>query len=135
MISELSWSMLDSRPVFARDERFDAHICFWNGIMMTRTYALIIVGSNWNNVFPTMSVKRAAWAEFVKLYGLGVFRDKDWDGYFDSARFDQHHLFLEKQINSENTQFLKSLKTKYSSKEALSWFMNSRELVLSPEVV
>jgi len=131
MISEISWSMLDPRPVFAYNNRFDTHLCFWNGVIMTRTYALILVGLTWSNIPPTMSVKTAAWNEFIKLYGLGVFGDKDWSGYIDNARLDQHHTFLVSQINSGNPQFLSSLKTKYSAQQAFMWFMNSRELVLA----
>lgn len=129
MISELSWSLLDPKPLMVYNKKFDAHICCWNGVLMTRTYALIVVAYQWNNIMPSQAISHAAWKEFVKLYSLGVFGDVDWDHYIEQTQYNTHHTYLIRQLNADNANFV-NLKKQYTAPQALSWFMNTRQIVI-----
>lgn len=134
MTSELSWSLLDPKPVLVYNKQYGANICCWNGIMMTRTYALIVVANQWNNIMPIASVSYAAWQEFTRLYSLGVFAPADWDNYMSTAQFNRHHLYLEKQLTANNPEFLMSLKKQYTAPQAIGWFLNSRQLTIEHNI-
>lgn len=131
MIPEIAWTLLDDKPLFFRTSTNDAILCRWNGILMTKTYALIIQSMTWNKTFPSDSVKQAAWKEFTKLYGLGVFLGADWDDYISNNDFNSHHTFLITQMCKEQHDFLNKLSVKYTPQQALSWFMSARTVTIN----
>lgn len=131
MISEVSWSLLDPKPVLARVEKYDATLCFWNGVVTTKKYGLILQAGVWNNISPTVSMKHAAWSEFIRLYGLGAFGSYNWDNFFKiKATESTHHTYLASRITANNPQFFTNLKQQYSAAEALGWFMNNKQIIL-----
>lgn len=130
MRSEVSWSYLSPRPMFFKNEEYDAHICFWNGIAMTRSYALIITGLVWNNIYPSQSMRTVAWDEFVKVYSLGVFEDYKWDNYVSTFK-PSHHNYLMQLIGKNNPKILTDLAANYSPQTAFSWFLSDKEFILT----
>lgn len=128
MRTELAWSLIDQKPVFLYDPEYDAHLVFWNGVAMTRSYALLIYSKVWCEIYPSPSQKHAAWNEYLKIYRSGGFKTKTWDVI---VRYD-HDVMTNRFISfltKNDPKFLIKLKEKYTAKEALSWFLPSRELV------
>ena len=128
MRSETAWSYLDPKPVCLYDPKFDAHLVYWNGIGMTRSYALIIYCIAWMNSYPPESQKQAAWIEYNRIYRLGGFQTRAWDRIIDSYDHSNFHSALTSYISKKNPKFLYDLKDKFTAKEAFEWFMPSKEL-------
>lgn len=133
MRSEAAWSYLDPKPLCVYDPKHDAHLVFWNGIVMTRSYALMIYGTAWCSIYYPESQKIAAWKEYQRIYRSGGFDHRSWDGLLERKSY---HDFTNSLINfmvmKDKTFFIK-LKEKYTAKEALSWFMPSKERNLNAE--
>ena len=128
MRSEVAWSYLDPKPMCLYDPKYDAHLVFWNGIAMTKSYALMIYGTLWCNIYYPESQKIAAWDEYQKIYRSGGFGTRDWDSLLERK---SHLDFVNTLVNFiaiKDTNFFKKLKENYTAKEALSWFMPSKEL-------
>lgn len=129
MRTELAWSLIDQKPVFLYDPEYDAHLVFWNGVAMTRSYALLIYSKVWCEIYPSPSQKSTAWREYIQVYRSGAFKTKAWDNlilnYHPDVMINQFISFLV----MNDPKFLIKLKEKYTAKEALSWFLPSRELV------
>jgi len=129
MRSELAWSLIDPKPVFLYDPKYDAHITIWNGVAMTRTYALMIYSVFWCNIYPSPSQKKAAWDEYIRIYRSGGFKTRDWDNIINDIQPEQLHNRLSAMMVIKDPMFLMRLKNKYSAKDALSWFLPSKEIV------
>lgn len=128
MRSEAAWSYISPIPIQIYDKKFDAHLVFWNGVAMTRTYALLIYSQLWLNIYPTLSLKKAAYEEYDKIYRAGGFHTRDWDSLLGMI-FDynlQTHLI--RFLNNKDSKFLTKLTEQYSSKDALNWFVPSKEI-------
>lgn len=123
MRSECSWSLLSDRPVIFYDEHYDAHLCYWNGVGMTKTYALLIVSSGFFNMHPNDSQKMHAWNEYERVYRAGAFHTKDWDTLLEwTAPASAMHGYLQSLITKNDQYFLKNLRDKYTPQQALGWF-------------
>ena len=130
MRSEASWSLLDPRPVCFYDQEYDAHLVYWNGVLMTRTYAVMIYSNLWLNMYATRSMKKSAWEEYNRVYRSGGFRTREWDSIVDSFDENNFHNQLINFINKgkkHSDLFLNRLRSQYTAQEALSWFFPGKE--------
>ena len=128
MRSESAWSFLDSRPICIYDEKYHAHLAFWNGVGMTRTYAIIIYGMTWLNLFPSLSQREEAFAEYNRIYRSNGFGTRDWDSQLRDMNSYTFPNYLMKLICRNDISFLQELSKKYDQKTALSWFMPMNEI-------
>lgn len=127
MRSEVAWSYLDPKPMCLYDPKYDAHLVFWNGVAMTRSYALMIYGTLWCNIYYPESQKIAVWEEYQRIYRSGGFGTRDWDTLLEGKSHLEMTPTLTRYI-AKNTKFFTILKEKYTAKESLAWFMPSKEL-------
>lgn len=128
MRSEVAWSYLDPKPMCLYDPKYDAHLVFWNGIAMTRSYALMIYGTIWCNIYYPDSQKFAAWEDYQRIYRSGGFGTRAWDTLLDKKFHTEMIPTLTRYIAKGDATFFAKLKEKYTAKEAMTWFMPSKEL-------
>lgn len=131
MRSEAAWSYLDPRPICVYDPKFDAHLVYWNGVAMTRSYALMIYSINWMNFYPPESQKFAAWKEYNKIYRSGGFLTRTWDHVVDTYDHITFQPILANYLNKKDPKFLYNLKSKFTAQEAFNWFLPSKELTVA----
>jgi hypothetical protein len=126
----LAWSILDPRPGFYYHPRSDAHICIWQGVVMTQIHALLMIAGNWNLTYPNDRMRKSAYAEFIRAYRLGAFGDHpNWE-YTMSEDPYGYITQLGRWITKRNPNLLTDLKSQYSIKEALEWFRADNEQVI-----
>lgn len=129
MRSEVAWTYIDPKPVFLYDPKYNIHLAFWNGISMTRSYALMIYGEIWCNMYSTESQKIAAFEEYNRAYRAGAFGTRAWDNVVQDQGYTGMHKHLMHLLTKKNPKFLVDLKSKYSPQEALNWFLLSRAII------
>lgn len=137
MRSEISWSYISDRPVFVYDTHYDAHLCYWNGVAMTRAYALIIIGSAFFGIFPSASQRAAAWKDYLRVYKSGAFATREWDDIVHGNNYNFEYNFHQRLMNwitKSNSKFFVELRNKYTPQQALSWLKSSSELVANDRV-
>lgn len=78
MRSELSWSLLDPKPVLLYLTNCDEYICYWNGIALTHTMALNIALEPFG-IFATPEMKSVMEKEYRKIYYANGFDTRAWD--------------------------------------------------------
>lgn len=121
------WSTMVPHPLCYYDEHYDAHMVAWNGVVMTRSYAMLLVSSIWMHMYPANSQKEAVLSEFVRLLGCGAF---EYTGSTGSHYDVMSHLKWKLINNDKNSNYITNMRVKYSAKEAFSWFMPERERTL-----
>lgn len=130
MRSEAAWSYLDPRPICLYDPKYNAHLVYWNGVALTRTYALIIIETVWMNIYPTDHQRQVAWNEYQRIYRSGGFQTRSWDKIIDNQDYYQFYRKFIQYICAKNTKFFSNLKEQYDAKTALSWFLPGKELTI-----
>lgn len=133
MNNKLAWSLLDPRPVMVYDLDHDADLCFWNGQVMTRTYALIIVSRVWCNLHVVETVKQTAWQQLARYYSMGVFSGYDLGEYFDEKDHTNYPAYLSGLIQSGDVNFFTKLVQQYTAKQALAWFCDPVVVTIQQE--
>lgn len=125
MRDDCAWSLLDPRPLVIYDSTWDAHLCFWNGVGMTRSSALLIYSQMWLNSYAALSARTAAYDEYKRLYLAGAFHTTDWDKtlYLTPAMLHSRLISL---ICKKDQNFFENLSSKWTAPQALQWFSNSR---------
>ena len=78
MRSELSWSLLDPKPVLLYIPNNDEYICYWNGIAMTHTMALNMALEPFG-IFATPEMKTAMENDYRRIYYSNGFDTRAWD--------------------------------------------------------
>jgi hypothetical protein len=78
---------------------------------------------------PSPSQKKAAWDEYIRIYRSGGFKTRDWDNIINDIYPNQLFTKLMSFMVARDQRFLANLKNKYSAKDALSWFLPSKEIV------
>lgn len=129
MRSEAAWSYLDPKPICLYDPKYDAHLAYWNGIAMTRTYALMIYSTTWLQIYPTDTQRQAAFDEYNRIYRMGGFGTRAWDTQIGNRSYHGFYNYLASLICKKDSKFLTNLKEQYHAKQALGWFMPGKELV------
>ena len=122
--SAVVWSTMVNYPLCYYDSHYDAHMCAWNGVVMTRSLAMLIVTGQWMNLFPNTSQKDAVEAEYRRLIKLGALKSdmiSENDTYIEITRS------LKYKLHNGSKKFFNDLLDKYSSKEAMSWFLPQAE--------
>ena len=78
MRSELSWSVLDPKPVLLYIRNSDEYICYWNGIAMTHTMAMNMALEPFG-IFATPEMKTSMEQDYRRIYYAGGFDTRAWD--------------------------------------------------------
>lgn len=125
MHSEAMWSNLDDRPVFVFDPAYNAHLCYWSGIAMTRSFAAIIIGQEFWGILPTRSVVEAAWQEHARLCLAGAYGDVKWHDALYNNKLN-FHRYLQRCIKSRDENLFERLTRRYTPEEALLWLLSER---------
>jgi hypothetical protein len=129
MYDAAAWSLISPVPFNVYIARNDAHITYWNGVTMTQTYARMIAGTTWFNLYYDDSTKLAAFDEYNRLYRSGTFYTRKWDELLESK---DHYSLLSSLTNylvMRDKKFLNSLREKYTPQQALAWFLPSTEYI------
>jgi hypothetical protein len=124
-----AWSFISPVPFNMYIKKHDAHITYWNGVAMTQTYARMIVGTLWLNIYYAETTKISAFREYNKIYRAGVFNTRSWDYIIDEKSSDNMVNMFIKFINKKDASFFLKLIEKYSPQETLEWFLPSKEYV------
>ena len=128
MRSEASWSCISDRPVFLYDPHYDIHLCYWNGVAMTRSHALIIIGLIFFGIYPAKSQREEAWHEFNRAYSSGAFATRVWDDLLHDMEEYTFHSRLINWITRSNSKFFSEMKDRYTPQEVLAWCTSDKEL-------
>ena len=134
----LNWSYLSPKPIFVHHKKYDAHLVFWNGIVITKTYATMIIASKWMNIFFGNSQKEAAWDEYNRLYRLGAFGHHKWDAILNRHSSSSMLNYLTTLVAFNKTEEFdvvmkpefSRLTIQYSPAEAMEWALQSNETVI-----
>lgn len=123
-----AWSMIDPRPGFYYHPRSDTHLCYWQGVAMVRSHALMIVAGAWEMMYLNDRMRNAAYDEFKRACRLGAFGNVDWLSYSEGAY--GYHARLVRWLTKRNPNLLTQLRDDYTIKHALEWFRSDNEQVL-----
>ena len=126
---QATWSKLSPVPSLHYHPHSASHIVYWNGVGMTRSTALMLVGAWWNFMWPTPKMKTKSYEEFVNAYRLGAFGNVNWD---DIIKADPQQYFpqITKFVAKSTDQPVYELVKQYTVQEALSWFKTANESVI-----
>lgn len=127
--SEKAWTFLDPKPIVIYESKYDTYICYWNGVGLTRSYALMIWAEIWCSVYSGQSAKDVAFKEFEKLYKSNGFEHKNWDDSLSKHNSNSYYSFIKHLITKSDIYFFKKLKDNYSAKEVLGWFDPNKTIV------
>jgi hypothetical protein len=134
MNNNLAWSLLDPKPIMALDLDYDAHLCFWNSHVITRTYARMIIATAWSNIFHTPAVKISAQQEMMKYISLGVFDQYPSECYsVKSYKIDSFNGIFTRVFSDK--EFLQKLKSQYDPMQAFTWTMQEPAILVKREKV
>ena len=121
--------MLTPVPMLIKNVEYNAQLCYWNGAVTTRKFAMLIQSSEWNNFLLTESMRMSAWKEHVRFRSQGLFDDVL--SQFQFAKDVNHSNYvnvLKRTIKQDDEEFFIKLKGHYSPKESLAWFFSTNEL-------
>lgn len=123
---QLSWSILDPKPNFYIHVPSNSHICYWQGIAMTRNQALMILLCQWNQAWPSPDVKKVEWANFRRAYAMGAFGGVHWrlEDFNETSHFNR----LIAWVQRDNSNLLTQLGESYSFQQALEWLLDEAEI-------
>lgn len=119
------WSTMVNHPLCYYDPHYDAHMCAWSGVIMTRTFAMLIVSANWMNMFPNDSQKSAAEREFHRLVALGALNWPD-----DAPTYYHVMNKLTHSLNNNPQSGFNQAKERLGAKKAMAWFLPQAEKTL-----
>ena len=122
----LNWSRMDPRPNFYYHARSNTVVCYWQGIVMTQTQALLVVSGAWGLTYPTPAMKQQVFDEFMRAYYLGAFGNPSWSSMIDSLDPASHQSILIRWLHRNNDNLFKDLTNTYTIQEALGWFTKDR---------
>ena len=121
--SVYAWSILSPTPTYCIHETTGAHIVYWQGVVMTRVHALILVQENWVQSYATPTMKACAYTEFKQYYRNGAFGSvPSWGYILDNTNANDYLIRLRKYIRKNNANLFEELIKQYSLKEAMLWF-------------
>jgi hypothetical protein len=123
MHSELSWSMIDPRPVLKYVPKCNDYIVYWNGVVMPHSMALA-QGMTLLNIHPTPEMKRVLHENYYKLYYSDAFGvGRQWEStvryYQELCIWPLFSRYMEAHLNSLKQQ-------NYSGSDILKWFDYNR---------
>lgn len=116
MRSELSWSLIDPKPVLLYVENLDDYLVYWDGIAMTHSMALCMAMERLG-VWPTPEMRSVMESNYRRIYYAGGFKTRAWDSKVTEG---QSHIYpyLKRIMNNH----LNLLMEDRDPKEILSWF-------------
>jgi hypothetical protein len=131
---ELTWSRLDIRPILVFDPNLNVHLCYWNGVSMTRSAALGLYSSFYLKI--KISAKDlAVIEEDLKRALVSGALDREegiWKEFM--RRWDQQPIrtsffsLLSQCVNGQEDMF-ELLRERYTNKEILDFFREDRMIV------
>lgn len=124
MKTELSWSLIDPKPVIKYVPQCDDYIVLWNGIILPHKMALCFAMTKFG-IYATPEMKRELEKNYRKLYYANAFQTRKWDGVMD----DRKSVFS--YLNNVMTTHVNDVTEKYTAQEVLSWFDYSRAVMSS----
>jgi hypothetical protein len=127
MRNEAAWSILSPTPVCVRDEITDIDICFWNGVPLTKSYALLIFSSIWMNIKPSPAQIEHANDEYIRAVNTNAFGHgpKDTSKIYQSfGDYKSTFSYLIYLVKGNDEKFFDKLCESYTAKDALVWFGN-----------
>lgn len=117
-----AWSILSPTPTYCIHEPTGAHIVYWQGVVMTRVHAMILVQENWVQSYATPTMKAGAYIEFKQYYRNGAFGPVTWSNVLETTDANEYLMRLRKYIRKHNPNLFEELVKQYSLKEAMLWF-------------
>lgn len=129
--SARSWSMITDTPVFVYVRQHDAHVCYWNGIPMTRKHAQRIICENWLKLYQAKHVYEEIYAEYSRLRSVSTLPFSSNEHYDYTSVGAMLWLSITNQTtHAPDFDLMEPLVKKYSSQTALQWLLQDAELVL-----
>lgn len=119
--SVYAWSILCPTPIYCYDEATCSDIVYWQGIAMTRVYALMLVQEHWALSYATPTMKECAFKQFKQYYYSGAFGDVNWERTMNNIDHNDYLSRLRKWIVNNNPNLFIELTKNYSFKEAMMW--------------
>jgi hypothetical protein len=127
MLSTLSeakfWSTMDPKPAMYYDQKHNAYIVSWNGLLMTHKQALVIASSIFFNVWPSPKMRTSVFEEFKKLFYSNAFGTKSWKAVEFGP--DGHFKYLHSKIYEHYKAKLED--KNIPPQEVLLWFNTGKQ--------
>ena len=118
--SVYAWSILSPTPIYCYDEATASDIVYWQGMVMTRVYALMLIQEWWAQSYATPTMKVCAFKQFKQYYNSGAFGNVKWQS-MDNTDPTDHMTKMRKWILKQNANLFTELTQTYSFKEAMLW--------------
>ena len=116
--SELSWSLLDPRPVLKYIMECDEYIVYWNGAVMPHLLALNLAMEEFG-IYPSPSMKIHILDNYKKIYYSNGFDTRAWDNIANTGNpYNYLKRFMGEHIHSTIANYDKS--------DVLGWFNYDR---------
>lgn len=128
-----SWSILSPIPQCCYHAPTRTHLVYWQGIAMIRVHAMILVQESWLQSWATPEMKVAAFNEFKRAYLLGGFGSVRWR--MVDLTPDTYMMRLRKWILKNNSEFYADLIKNYSIKDAMTWFIENNEELITDDTL
>ena len=124
--AEISWSMMDPRPVVMYLPEQDDYMVVWNGVVLPLVHAQCIA-FEFIGFWSGRAVKHELDDRYRKLYYAGAFGTKEWDHIVETNpdTFNLLRRFLEAHLNK--------IIPNYSKQEIVEWFnLKNAKISLEP---
>lgn len=125
-----AWSILAPTPqcYYHADSR--SHIVYWQGIVMTRVHAMMLVQEHWLMSWATPRMKIEAFKEFKRVYLTKGFGNVHWH-ITDDLNHDSYMIYLRRNIVKNNDELFEKLSSDYTIKDAMMWFSDKNEELIT----
>ena len=127
MRSELSWSLLDPKPVLLYIPSNDEYICYWNGIAMTHIMALNMALEPFG-IYATPEMKTAMEQSYRRIYYSGGFDTRAWDFKVSESPI---YPYVKRLMSEHLKKVINEAQRDIS--EVLGWFDYSRARTLNDQ--
>lgn len=124
--SEILWSSLSNVPIFVYDEEYDFHICFWNGHIISKSCAIVIISKLYLDISPSEQQQIVVMKDMLKLYKIFNMKFKS---EFEPHVHNTIITEIMSDISSNDENFFANLINHYDFKHALRWLIKSRDKV------
>ena len=116
--SELSWSLLDPKPILLYVEHVDDYLVYWNGIVMPHSMALCM-SMEFLGVWPSPEMKMAMETTYRRIYFANGFGTRSWDQKVEASEI---YPYLKRIMKDHLEKHLRDR----DPKDILNWFNYNR---------
>lgn len=124
---ESAWSLITDTPVFLHDTAYDIHYCYWHGVQLTRSYAILIISDEFLKIYPSKFATIHAYNEYHELCKRELVLNKL------KKHYDYRTWYLKLKEDINNKVSFNILINAYTPQHAMRWLLQEYEVKTNNE--